>query len=746
MIEAKDFVSVHSPFRHRNDLSCFNNIYQTPIVLRNNPEKCSMNCALDFLYPEMTRHLSVEQRLIGDEQKPMVVLNVYSEDIERNKADIVFNNEKYFLRRIEIYHRSLHRLNVKNCSEDDPNDSCHQDSETQPMEFVFYHQSFLSETQIVAISVFAYPMISYALSQDIFSKFTEAFQGLTEQMQQDINNSNKKALFQEIKNATVEHTQLVSAKTIDSYAFDFFKTNKVENDAISTFFANDFYLRGLLEFPEYFPEQIDQNDISNKQFIYKDEIMRNFSKKVAFLQYTDENRQYYQQSTTSTDIDDSVTLLIPKVYRKLFLEPTWNPINMLPNRKSFFTYQGSFPGSNCHSYMSTNKSKSNITWIIMENSMPIHEDDYNFLTSFLRIFPGNCGEKYPLYPLNSQYIDPEIVHRKVYYNDGFYVKGNNRETDRFTIKCTKREQKPTFSKMYFDTSSSASSSVSTISTSRKELSEYREDRVLYDPDQNNTLLMVLLWLFFIIVLLGILYYMMSLTKNRLPMVSFCVICLVIYYLSNWRKLLLLLNASISALLMIVWYFLLQWILNAQDRNKYLFLFLKGFVLFMLVASIFSILLSCGSLFDHFERKCSFIHISSTTNNNNNNNTTYYISKFASIIQVYIGTQQIEYGLDQMQKIDFRDFKLEPKQDIVKYENQPHLFYSDILNEYNYQMQNSTHTPWESFQRAVMKYAEFGKKYYYKDGPEQGLRLNFQNISEILRRELPQVSNYLLQIM
>ena len=768
-MNAKDIVSIRSPFRYSNDISCIQTVYQTPIVLRNHAEKCSLNCALNFLYPNITRHLSVKQRMMNG-NRPMMYFDVHSEDKERtmSNADLVLNNEKFYLRRIELYHRSLHRVGVNCPSANDDDDEeaqkkCNEESHTNPMEMVLYHQSFTNEKRIVAVSVFMYPMESYSLSQDMFAKFTEACQGLSEDMILDHKESDiRNSLFDAHENSTIEDTEIIDIRSMKG---------KLGDSTAHVFFSNDFYYVGTLEFPEYFPENTTSTTSTSTSTsttssassassanttaapeIYDDDTLRKYSKKTVCLKYTDENRHLYQKSTKSTSTSNSVTVRTPKTYRKLFLEQTWNPMNLFPNRKSFFMYQGSFPYSGCHPHHLSDPS-SDITWVIMENSMPIHEDDYQFLSSFLSDFAGNQGEKYPLYPLNSPYLDPETVHRKLYYNDGSYVRGNNAETDRFVIKCTKREQKPTFSKMYFDKSKNSSSSSSSSSkvrgskTNKKELSEYRQQRILYDPDANNSLLMMLLWIFSVIILLSVLYYMMSVSTDRMIMTGFCVICLFIYYFSNWRKFGLLMSTVLHTLFLILYYFALKYVMKwrttaKSEFSRGLYLCLQVILIIFIVFSIIGILMSSGSIFDTYRRTTQYYHLPKNISSNDVAEK-YMISKTAPKLNVDIGSHTLEYGLPEMHEIDFRKFKIEPKEEIKEYTKNRAKFYEDILKEYDYQMKHSIHTPWESFQRAVMKYAKFGKKYYYVNAPETGLRLTFKNISEILRNELPETSAYLI---
>lgn len=703
---AKDFISIVNDNRDKSDESCINSIYQSPISIEKNPEKCSLKCAIDFVYPEQRiRHLQVKLRMLS-KSIPMIYFDVVTESTN-NKIlpDIIFNNEKFLLRRIEIYMNSLHRINY-----DD------KLSEIKPMEIVYIHESFYSDLKYLCVSVFSYPMISYSIYQDEFKIYAEILQNLSSKILNDINTQ---SYFDQYDNSTIKDSS-------------FFLQKMDKEQAFLSFFKNDLLSQGFL----YFKELEYQSEENN---FFNEETSSQFESKYSLLKLSKEKRY---NNVKIQKIPDNVTLFVPKVYRKQLLESTWNI--SLPTRKSFFFYQGSFPYSSCHPE-SSSKPESDVTWIIMENSMPIHTDDYSFLKAFFGDFPGNSGSKYPVYPLNSQYIDPAIVERKLYYNDGTFVFSRNRKNDhvedRYISKCIKREQIPIFNDLYISKENEKNEIAKENNYTIVDQTNLRKQKILYNSDQNS-LLIILLWIFFTILLIGTLYY--CTTKDSMYMFSFSILCLLVYYLSNWTKVIRLLSLFINILALFSWYSILNFVMKKEETALsyylYFLIFIKYCMILFILLTILSITFTSSSLLDTYQHTLLFVRLPKKKGDH------YLISKDSLFLTISIGSNIIDYNINTKlrlgYKFSFDNFKLLPKDDPMYKEN-PTKLYRDILIEYDHQMKNSILNPWESFKRAVIKYVLFNQVYYYPNGPIEGIKLNFNTIDTIVRKEFPDLSEYLI---
>ena len=116
------------------------------------------------------------------------------------------------------------------------------------------------------------------------------------------------------------------------------------------------------------------------------------------------------------------------------IEPksSWSPYQAIPHRKSFYIYKGDMPYKPCLSH-------SDIVWVIMENTVPMHYNEYETLKQlFLHpetkatLFPYNNGANFTPFDLNG---------RAVYYNDGSFMQTSS-SRDKYYVKCVKKEQRP----------------------------------------------------------------------------------------------------------------------------------------------------------------------------------------------------------------------------------------------------------------------------------------------------------------
>jgi len=124
----------------------------------------------------------------------------------------------------------------------------------------------------------------------------------------------------------------------------------------------------------------------------------------------------YQEGNVSEDSASAKNFLkeiidyLPKEYSsnpvKIPTSKQWNPINLIPNRRSFFNYEGSFPIPPCNygKYLKSDsniKSEQNINWIVFEKIGNIDE-------ATLEMIKFNIGK-------NARPVQP-IRGRTVYYN------------------------------------------------------------------------------------------------------------------------------------------------------------------------------------------------------------------------------------------------------------------------------------------------------------------------------------------
>ena len=130
----------------------------------------------------------------------------------------------------------------------------------------------------------------------------------------------------------------------------------------------------------------------------------------------------------------------------------WNVKNLLPTLRSFYMYQGSLFYTPC---------KSNITWIIYENTVNINRTDFNLLKEKI----GHIFTIEP-FPINTS---STTTKRYVYYNNDISSNIKHKAKDKIYIKCNKIESKTsTSSSSSTNNSSSKSTNSTTVVTPEKE--------------------------------------------------------------------------------------------------------------------------------------------------------------------------------------------------------------------------------------------------------------------------------------
>lgn len=118
----------------------------------------------------------------------------------------------------------------------------------------------------------------------------------------------------------------------------------------------------------------------------------------------------------------------------------WSPYQLLPAKKSFYTYMGEFPYAPCF-YTQTSDGTSEatptpVTWVVMDNPSTMNMSDYNILTQIVaRVAPLNDSS---LYPTLTDPVSPgDIDTLSIGYNNGTLVSGNS-DSDKFYVKCMKK--------------------------------------------------------------------------------------------------------------------------------------------------------------------------------------------------------------------------------------------------------------------------------------------------------------------
>jgi hypothetical protein len=108
----------------------------------------------------------------------------------------------------------------------------------------------------------------------------------------------------------------------------------------------------------------------------------------------------------------------------------WSPYQVLPGRKSFYTYKGEFPYAPCF-YKGMSPDSTPVQWVVLDNSVTINTADYNNLQTLLQnVALFNVGTNYPkLSPLREDMMS-------IAYNNGKLVSGNT-DNDKFYVKCEK---------------------------------------------------------------------------------------------------------------------------------------------------------------------------------------------------------------------------------------------------------------------------------------------------------------------
>lgn len=239
---------------------------------------CNLLCSLQFIYPNTAWTLDMLE-LTTDEKKRFC-FEVRTDHEEKRIADIKYNGNTYFLKRIEIYMKSLHRAVSSGCDSEDIVDC----EEQYDAEICFYHRSDNKKKWVVT-SVWLTPMHTYSLSQDFFQKLLprdpEKIEGL-----------------------------------YDGDSFDAAATGKKGASTYGT----------VIESVE---------DCMTK--CMGDPDCRGISS-------NNQKTQCSLADTARTTSLNGYFTRSKKILKSTVLDETWNPYYILPSSKSFYIYRGSFPG------------------------------------------------------------------------------------------------------------------------------------------------------------------------------------------------------------------------------------------------------------------------------------------------------------------------------------------------------------------------------------------------------------------
>jgi len=674
----------------KDNVNCKNTIFQSPILIpRNNIEKCNLMCKAEFLYPTVSRDISVRVKKM--EKGNLLFFNIYSRELQKkNLADLIYNGQKYILYKIEFYSKGLHRKQNTDCDNNDMSDACILQDD---LEMVFYHKSFSSENEIVAVAVPLYQMFTFSLSQDFFSRLLN--------ITNDIENKKNLNDFIEKKDHFFEKS---SRLRHDS------EIGKVTNLKVCKSTCSDLdWCEGI--------EQTDEecylvNNVGD---------MERFSP-------SKKGNTYTKNDLAFKEFDNS-----------------WSPFSALPNKKSFFIYKGGFPYESCHPI----SIKKGVTWIIMENSMPIHDTEYQTLKKLLMRFKANDGKHYKIQELNSAYVDPESSQRVVSYNDGSNVIGSNTEKDKFVVKCMKREQKSNYPSIKFAKKSDMKEK------SEPELNSIIRKQTFYNENTTNSpLLTVLIWILWMFLFVGLLYFM---NKNRPDsLLSIMLIGYIIYLFCGSRKHLARYLLILPMILLVVLFlFLMKFFHEMESSGGIIGKVIFGF---LVISTTLSILTALGGQNNKIDVQNSFTYFDAS----DINNQKYYLSRSKKIILTEIIDIEKQYGLDDIHLIDFSKFKITNEKpfksrssnsaEIPDEEPKPYdefdlmEFYIQILSSYEGNLNDSKITPLKAFIKAIMDNATLDtKKYYFPSSDPKtsaGVKLNWNTVESIVKYQLPETYKYL----
>jgi carbonic anhydrase len=684
---------------YRTNQNCSKSIFQSPISIPNEVEKCNLLCAVDFVYPNKSRDVSVQHMSIRTDGTYDLLYVDITDNGTYTDPDIIYNGEKFRLSKIEFYSKSLHRLEKKSCQQSDlssqtpstVSSSSSPCSEQQNLEMCMYHQSFSDTNDYLIVSVFLEPMFTYSPSQDFFARLIQMVSG------SPLNNDS----FSITPNMTLNaSTNSATVSVLD----DRKDLNACKNACL----------------------------LNNK-----------WCKAVSVPSSTNVCDLLSTSDTTlnMTALENSI-LYVPVPLKKMRFDESWTPLSALPMRKSFFIYQGSLPYSPC-----LPKNVGKVVWLIMENKMPIHDDDYKMILGVIKPYGANNGSAYPVQPLNLPHVSPSIAQRRVLYNDGAYVLGNNNERDRFVVKCMKKEQQTVNDNLVVKGNIDMKADSLFDSNKRKKRSS------LYETEVGQPLGTVVVWILFVLLFCGSLWYLQQKESALMPFMLFIAF---FYYLGSGITKLTYLMLTIPIIFILLLEFYLLGFCNSVSLENgssqvavtviYVFKFVILFLAVGSLSSLFSLLTHFG---DQMERKSSYVYINAST-------FTTYISSSKTATLLEYGLTSVQYGLEKMHKVDWTNFSI-----VGKFSNgEPRVNHQDvetdedkwqtklnILNTFDMNMWNSEMSAIDSFKKAVMDNAFLSPKQLYlfvsnNPATSSGVVLDYTTIDDILKYQLSSTVTYL----
>jgi len=686
---------------YRTNQNCSKSIFQSPITIPNEVEKCNLLCAVDFVYPNKSRDVSVQHMSIRVDGSYDLLYVDIADNGTYIEPDLIYNGEKFRLSKIEFYSKSLHRLQRKSCVQSSASSTSSSSPSTSPcseqenLEMCMYHQSFSNQNDYLIVSVFLEPMFTYSPSQDFFARLIQMVAGspLT-------NNS-----FSNTENMTLNaSTNSATGSTLD--------------------------------------DRTDINACKNACLMNK-----NWCKAVSVPSSTG---MCDLLSTADTSLNLTALanskLYVPVPLKTMRFDESWTPLSALPMRKSFFIYQGSLPYSPC-----LPKNVGKVVWLIMENKMPIHDDDYKMILGVINPYGANNGSAYPVQPLNLANVSPSIAQRRVLYNDGAFVLGNNNERDRFVVKCMKKEQQSVNDDLVVKGSiDMKADALFDSNKNKKHISFY----------SNQPLGTVVVWILFVLLFCGSIWYLQQKENGLLPFMLFIAF---FYYLgSGVTKLTYLMLTIPTIFILLVEFYLLGFCNSVSVKNGSseiavtIIFFFKYFVLFFAISTFTSLFCLLTNFSDQMDRKSSYVFIDMHSSHDT------YISSSKTATLMNYGLTSVQYGLDKMHKIDWTNFSITGKftngktrvrHDDEETDEDKWRTKMDILHSYDSNMWNTKMSSIESFKKAVMDHSFLSKSkhlsksklyYFVSNNPatSSGVALNYSTIDDILKFQLPNTVTYL----
>lgn len=228
-----------------------------------------------------------------------------------------------------------------------------------------------------------------------------------------------------------------------------YETNKVQDNVQSKVTRNEYDLKfnseiGFVKkFEFYMPSihKIDNFDPYDGELcIYHQDANGKTNMIVSvFLKKTysfSVSQDFFQQLIPHIEYDDNETT--ESNIKAIEVSSTWSIYQALPLTKSFYVYRGTEPG------MSVNPDNGDIIWLIMDNPVNIHYDEFKRLSEIL---PSKYTTEMSSKTDENYTIDQWKTH-VLYYNDGRYITGSD-EKGKVYVKC--RKLKKSKVKFYDDT-------------------------------------------------------------------------------------------------------------------------------------------------------------------------------------------------------------------------------------------------------------------------------------------------------